>query len=196
MYVALEGIDGCGKTSIIKKIKEDYPEVIRTREPGGSPLAEQIRSAVLTKEIVDNYDAFSIQVALLGARSDSVKYNSGYNNLISDRCFLSIAYSGIFPDSEEGIKLSKINSLICTRIPDPIIYLSISAETSVERLQSRKNFESYDTIDIEVIKERIRCYEEWITFFRLQNINIITVNANRSFQEVYEDVDALLSFFK
>ena len=53
-FVTLEGVDGCGKSTQAAALKErleqfGYP-VRRTREPGGCPIAEEIRKIVLAKE--------------------------------------------------------------------------------------------------------------------------------------------------
>lgn len=34
LYICIEGIDGCGKTTIINELKKHYPEAVFTREPG------------------------------------------------------------------------------------------------------------------------------------------------------------------
>lgn len=51
MFITLEGLDGCGKTTVAKalvaKLEEQGKEVILTREPGGAPVAEQIRGILL-----------------------------------------------------------------------------------------------------------------------------------------------------
>ena len=54
IMIAIEGIDGSGKSThikyIAKTIKEKYnKEVVETREPGGTPMAEKLRSLVLAK---------------------------------------------------------------------------------------------------------------------------------------------------
>ena len=49
--IVLEGMDGCGKTTQARRLAEALEEqgrrVLATREPGGSPLGEQLRGAVL-----------------------------------------------------------------------------------------------------------------------------------------------------
>ena len=54
MFITLEGPEGSGKTTAVeaavKKLQEMGYEVVRTREPGGTPIAEQIRKVILDKE--------------------------------------------------------------------------------------------------------------------------------------------------
>ncbi len=50
-FVSLEGGEGAGKTTVLRALREalqaDGSEVISTREPGGTPLAEMIRALLL-----------------------------------------------------------------------------------------------------------------------------------------------------
>lgn len=51
-FITVEGIEGVGKTTNLEFIRQDLEmrgvEVIQTREPGGTPLAEEIRELLLT----------------------------------------------------------------------------------------------------------------------------------------------------
>ncbi len=53
-FIALEGGDGCGKSTQSKALAERFSQfgytVRRTREPGGCPIAEEIRKIVLAQE--------------------------------------------------------------------------------------------------------------------------------------------------
>ena len=53
-FITLEGVDGSGKSTQAKLLKEaleaEGHSVLLTREPGGSPGAEEIRSLVLEGE--------------------------------------------------------------------------------------------------------------------------------------------------
>ena len=52
MFISFEGTEGVGKTTLIQKLYDHFQfmgkDVILTREPGGTPLAEQIRSLLLS----------------------------------------------------------------------------------------------------------------------------------------------------
>ncbi len=54
-FITFEGIDGAGKSSQIDAVeaalKARELEVVRTREPGGTPLAEKIRGLLLTEDM-------------------------------------------------------------------------------------------------------------------------------------------------
>ena len=53
MFVTIEGPEGSGKSSVtkevVRRLEEEGFEVVLTREPGGTPIAEQIRNVILDK---------------------------------------------------------------------------------------------------------------------------------------------------
>lgn len=76
MFITLEGIDGAGKTTLARGMAEELArrgrEVVLTREPGGSPGAEEIRSLIVTGDA----DRWSPKTELLlfnAARRDHVE---------------------------------------------------------------------------------------------------------------------------
>lgn len=54
LFITLEGPEGSGKSSameiVFKRLLDEGYEVVRTREPGGTPIAEQIRNVILNRE--------------------------------------------------------------------------------------------------------------------------------------------------
>ena len=54
MFVTIEGPEGSGKSSVtkevVKRLNNEGIEVILTREPGGTPIAEEIRNVILDKK--------------------------------------------------------------------------------------------------------------------------------------------------
>ena len=129
-FITFEGTEGSGKTTVIEKVEKYYIDqgynVIRTREPGGSKIAEDIRNVILD---VNNTQMDSITEALLYAASRRqhlvekvIPYlNDGYV-VICDR-FLdsSLAYQGhareigidkVYEELLPGDKVSKIEEII------------------------------------------------------------------------------------
>ncbi|MGY0194903.1 dTMP kinase [Leptothrix sp. BB-4] len=69
-FITIEGIDGAGKTSHVEAIAQRWQarglEVLRTREPGGTPLAETLRSLVLEQAM----DPLTEALLVFAARRD------------------------------------------------------------------------------------------------------------------------------
>ena len=53
MFITIEGPEGSGKTTAVdtagKELEKMGYQIVRTREPGGTPIAEQIRNVILDK---------------------------------------------------------------------------------------------------------------------------------------------------
>lgn len=103
-FISLEGGEGSGKTTQIRLLKSSLEEkgldVIMTREPGGTPVAEALREVIL-KGDPDNMDAKTEALILYAARRNHVEKLikpalAQGKWVISDRFFdSSVAYQGI-----------------------------------------------------------------------------------------------------
>lgn len=145
MLITFEGIDGCGKTTQLKKLKE-YLEslgksVIMLREPGGTDFSEKIREILLYSR-----DAISARAELLlfeSARAHLVetviKPALGEGKIVlCDRFFDSTtAYQGY----GRGLDLGEIKqcNLIATGglVPNATFFLNLSLEQSKIRSHNR-----------------------------------------------------------
>lgn len=72
-FISFEGIDGAGKTSHIEALqvwlRVRGHEVVLTREPGGTPLAEDLRALFLAREM----DALTEALLVFAARRDHLR---------------------------------------------------------------------------------------------------------------------------
>jgi dTMP kinase len=71
--ITLEGVDGAGKSThvgfIADRLREQGRDVLLTREPGGTPLAEKLRGLILTEPM----EALVETLLLFAARADHVQ---------------------------------------------------------------------------------------------------------------------------
>ncbi len=69
-FITFEGIDGAGKTSHVNELEQRWRQagrdVVRTREPGGTPLAEALRELFLHRPM----DALTESLLVFAARRD------------------------------------------------------------------------------------------------------------------------------
>ncbi len=73
-FITLEGVDGAGKSThipwIARQLRAAGHAVVVTREPGGTPLAEKLRSLILSETM----DPLTETLLLFAARADHVQH--------------------------------------------------------------------------------------------------------------------------
>lgn len=189
-FIILEGGEGAGKSSQLKDLKEIYGDkIIITREPGGTPYAEEIRNLILKSEHAGQADAKTHFALFWAGRADHMKnkiipaLESGIN-VISDRFDSSTFAYQIY--GQEAIELKdffwQMRDFYLNDIkPDMYIYLDVSAEEGLKR----KSFGSQDEInhfDQRQVDFHNRMREGFVEFFK--RVPSVIVDANPSKEEV------------
>ena len=160
-FIVFEGGDGSGKSTQIKRLsgrllRREHPYLV-TREPGGTPLGEQLRKILKTRTDLSPLGELLLFVA---ARQQLVTQiiepaiRSG-KNILSDRFTAStIAYQGY----GRGLNISNIvslNKLATGQIePDLNILLDLAPEVALSRISERKK-DSFDNSELSFHK-RVR----------------------------------------
>ena len=140
-YLAFEGIDGSGKTTLIdelsKKLTESNVDFNIVREPGGSKLGEGIRELLLSHD----YDVDPTSEALLMSASraqliqEIVKpaINDGQVVITDRSAYSSVAYQGVGRDLGYQ-KIYELNDLAIDSFwPEKVILLDIDPKISLSR---------------------------------------------------------------
>ena len=142
-YIVVEGLDGTGKTTQLTKMQEYFgaKNTLAVREPGGTPMAEQIRSILKDKNLPrsakTNMFLFSAARADLLDNSIRPALTSG-KNVVCDRNWLStIAYQAAEgADVSDILTLSKIAAGDLFE-PDLIILIDLDPAICRQRLFGR-----------------------------------------------------------
>ena len=195
LFIVLEGIDGCGKTTQAELLKEHFTnqeeQVIISPEPSNGIIGNMIRQA-LKKRITFSRkrNLFDEQMAYLFAadRHDHL-YNDidGVFKLIKDSYhvistryyFSSLAYN--CETAEKFSFIQKLND----RFPDPdlTIYLDIPIEVSLARLQERSLKEIYETQE-KLTKVR----EQYQQIFADYQGKAILIDGTQSVEHIHEQI--------
>jgi len=153
-YIAIEGIDGSGKTTtanlLYSKLSEKYNKIKLMKEPYDNDLSKKIKE-IISKEHEKNLD-YGYLLALLFTADRSIKnidlkkyLNSDYI-IISDRSVYStFSYQILY----EGIDIEWIKCVSKYIIrPDITFILDVDPRIAVERINSRnKNITSYENTE-------------------------------------------------
>ena len=169
IFLSLEGLDGCGKTTQrdrVKAILEDLGyETVLTREPGGCPISEEIRSLLLS---VSHQEMTATAEALLYAASRAqhvhdviVPALKAGKAVICDRFVdSSLAYQGggrrlgvdtVYQYNEAGVD---------GHLPDVTVYFRIDHETSLKRRYSASSPDRMEQADAAFFARTERAFEE------------------------------------
>src|ERR671927_1815971 len=141
MFVTFEGVDGSGKSTqaelLTDALRESGREVVATREPGGTPLGEQIREVLLRGDEVSPWAEAALFAA---ARAELVERVIGPALdrgaiVVCDRYLdSSLAYQGI----ARGLGVDRVLELnlpaIRGRLPDRTYLLLIDPAESERRV--------------------------------------------------------------
>jgi dTMP kinase len=189
--ISFEGIDGSGKSTQARKLyeflKEKGYEVSLYRDPGSTPLAEQIR------ELIINYAMDPITELLLfeSARS-SLVWEKIFPDLTSGKIVIvdrfidsTTAYQGYGREINLGT-VSILNHIaIRGRKPDLTFILNLPLELALQRLKGQKTkFEEPNYL------KRVRDGYLQI-FYSEKERDIRLIDASRSEEEVFEEIKAI-----
>ncbi|WP_411839651.1 dTMP kinase [Paracoccus sp. ME4] len=139
MFITLEGGDGCGKSTQARLLAETLRsaghEVVLTREPGGSPGAERIRSLVLQD---DTLSPESTLLLFTAARRDHVE-NTIRPALAAGKIVICDRYvdsSRVYQGLDNPVARSRIDALHQLMIaldPDLTLIFDIDGDTADAR---------------------------------------------------------------
>lgn len=155
-FIAFEGIDGSGKSTQVKLLKEKLEEsglkVYTTCEPTDGPMGKMIRDMFNGRAEADHRIIAALFVAdrldhLLNKKNGILKMLAEGYTVITDRYYLSsYAYQSPYIDLDWVIKANSLSAGLLR--PDLNIYIDISPEMSIERLnKGRTSTELYETLD-------------------------------------------------
>lgn len=145
-FISFEGIDGSGKSTQSRRLAEYLRakgrEVVETREPGGSPGAEQIRALVLQGD-PDRWSAETEILLFTAARRDHLERViapalAAGKTVICDRFADSTRmYQGLSRGDLREI-VDALHSLMIVREPDLTILIDMDPATGLARALSRQ----------------------------------------------------------
>lgn len=192
LFITLEGPEGSGKTSAINAVKEILEakghQIVMTREPGGTPISEQIRQVILNKE---NTAMDYRTEALLYAASrrqhlvekiwPSVKKGK---IVICDRYLdSSLAYQGFARNL--GIEdILKINMYATENtFPDLTLLFDLDPEIGLSRINADKNRE-VNRLDLEKLSFHKKVREGYLSLAKMYPSRFVIIDASKSKEEV------------
>ena len=184
-FIVVEGIEGAGKSSAICVIeavlnKHDIP-FIKTREPGGTPLAEALRDIVKS---ASHDEELTQETELL------LMYAGTW--VIGDRHDLSSrAYQGGGRQFDDRIMNAIADVTLKGFTPDLTLYLDITPELGLARAQARGELDRIELEKIEFFQRVRNKYLELATASETTDI----IDASQDMLSVHNDVAKVIEAF-
>lgn len=141
LYIALEGLEGCGKSTHAKRLGEHLNAVI-TREPGGTRIGTLLRAILADPENVDldrRTEALLMAADRAQHMAEVIKpaLDRG-QHVVSDRSIYStLAYQGYGRQLGTEALLSISTWALNDRLPDLVIYIDVPTDVLNARLAKR-----------------------------------------------------------
>ncbi|MFZ2584013.1 MAG: dTMP kinase [Trichococcus flocculiformis] len=196
IFITIEGPDGSGKTTALQQVvprlqQEMNRKVVATREPGGSPIAEKIRSLILDPSHTDMDSRTEALLYAASRRQHLIEkvlpvLESG-DVIFCDRFVdSSIAYQGYARGiGEEGIR--EINQFATEGIePDVTLYIDVPAEVGIQRIHANLDEREYNRLDQEKLAFHEKVRAGYLQLAKANPERIVVVDGTMSREEVAE----------
>lgn len=195
MFITFEGPEGSGKTTVSNIIEERLKkigyEVVHTREPGGTPIAEQIRNIILDKANT-----------MLDARAEALLYAASRRQhlvekvwpalkegkiVICDRYIdSSLAYQG--GARNLGIENVLSINMFATEgtFPDMTLLFDITPELGLNRIAANANRE-VNRLDLEKLEFHKSVRNTFLELAKQYKDRYVIIDASKPLDEVIEN---------
>ncbi len=202
MFITLEGPEGSGKTTAVeaavKELEARGYQIIRTREPGGTPIAEQIRNVILDKENTKMDPRTEALLYAASRRQHLVEkvwpaLKEG-KIVICDRYLdSSLAYQG----GARGLGIDNILNvnMFATEntFPDLTLLFDITPEEGLKRIAANASRE-VNRLDLEKLEFHHKVRNTFLELAKKYPERYVIIDASKSREEVAKaTLDAILS---
>ncbi|MFZ3591006.1 dTMP kinase [Bacillus sp. DJP31] len=195
LFISIEGPEGAGKTTIVQLVVEQLQKenfkVLYTREPGGSRIAEQIRSIILNPENVE-MDGRTEALLYAAARRQHLiekvlpAIKDGYIVLCDRFIDSSLAYQGY----ARGLGIEEvllINEFAIEKtMPTKTLYFDIDPEEGFKRINQNHNRE-VNRLDLEKMDFHYKVRDGYQILIERNPHRIIKINAAQTVEKVFTD---------
>lgn len=195
MFISIEGPEGSGKTSVInavvaRLIKEGFP-IVFTREPGGTPIAEAIRSVILDKKNT-----------ALDARAEALLYAASRRQHLVEKVWPSLKEGKIvlcdrFIDSSlayqgggRGLGVDAVLNinLFATEgvFPDLTLLFDIEPEVGLKRINASRKRE-VNRLDLEKLSFHQQVRSTFLSLAKKEPKRFVIIDASQPFEHVLDE---------
>lgn len=194
IFITVEGIEGCGKSSVIKFLEDYFKKnnfkIQVYREPGSTEVGEKIRKILLDKGNI-KLSAHTELLLYLAARTQLIEEKlkkdlSRYEIIICDRFYDStLAYQGyalgLGKIAKDAVKMFSLGIK-----PDLTLFLDVEAEVGLARVKERDRIESRSLS----FHQKLR--QGFLQLAKEEPARIKVIDASGSLEDIYSRVKKVL----
>lgn len=194
LFISFEGGEGSGKTTIIDSLVDELEkkgfEIVRTREPGGVQIAEEIRNIILDCK---NTTMCSETETLLYAASRMQHLHEKVIPALNEGkiviCDRYLDSSLVYQGYARGVGFDdvlKANCFALNYLPNITFFIDVTPDVGLKRLGNRQD--KMDRLDKESIDFHQKVYDGYVKLCDLYSDRIVRIDGNREKEIVYKDV--------
>ncbi|MHC6801083.1 dTMP kinase [Vibrio antiquarius] len=198
-FIVVEGLEGAGKSTAIKTVLDTLKaagieNIVNTREPGGTPLAEKMRALVKEEhegeELKDMTELLLLYAARVQLVENVIKPALANGQwVVGDRHDMSSqAYQGGGRQIDESLMKNLRDTTLGDFKPAFTLYMDIDPRVGLERARGRGELDRIEKMDISFFERTRERYLE----IAHADPSIIIINAEQAIEDVSRDIrDAL-----
>ncbi|MFA6759842.1 MAG: dTMP kinase [Sulfuricurvum sp.] len=181
MYFAIEGIDTAGKSTQIELLREHFEDALITKEPGSTPMGEQIRSLILGEVSRSSKCEFLLFLADRSEHFQRVIKPNRNRLIISDRSVVSGVAYALTQSTLSQKEIVELNLFATdSLLPDAIFLLELEGS----ELEARLSKKSLDAIERRGAKYLLEIQDALREACKLLGVDLITIDASKSIDEI------------
>lgn len=195
MFISFEGTEGVGKSTLIASLNKALSaehDVVLTREPGGTPLAEQIRELLLApqqdatqQEQMSHATELLLIYAARAQHLDQVILPALSENKIV-LCDRFVDASVAYQHGGRGMDKAQIDLLTNTfvaKMPDLTFWLDLPVEQGMQRAKNRGALDRFEQEKMAFFQ---RIQESYRQLAEQNSQRIIRLDASQSAEQLFE----------
>ncbi|PJG83907.1 dTMP kinase [Caviibacterium pharyngocola] len=200
-FIVIEGLEGAGKTTahqaVVDTLKElGIEDVIFTREPGGTPLAEKLRELIKHENeepVTDKAELLMLYAARIQLVENRIKPALQAGKwVVGDRHDLSSqAYQGGGRQMDKHLLQTLKQTVLGDFEPDFTLYLDIDPAVGLARARGRGELDRIERQNLDFFHRTRARYLELVE----KNPKAMIINAEQSIEQVRRDIQSAVKNF-
>jgi len=198
LFITFEGIEGSGKTTQLRRLAGRLPDAVITKEPGGTPLADEIRGILLDAR--SRLDPVAEMFLFAASRRQNVvevirpALEKGRVVLCDRFTDATLAYQG-FGRLLDLDRLRMLNDWATSSLqPDITVLLDLPEEVGLDRARSRNvgTIKNEGRFEAEDLRFHRRVREGYLALAAAEPGRYVVVDANGPENDVFDRMIAAL----